>query len=222
VHTGNPLIDDSTAPVVVASDECGYGCWAGPLYVTAVAVPSKWSDPRVKDSKKLSEKQREALHDEFHLKVVNAIHIVQPEEIYRVGVYKALIDAHGKALLMVLKRVTKPSLVIMDGTLPAPQGVPQAISLPKADSLVPACALASIIGKVERDRIMVELAKTYPGYGFARHKGYGTAEHMEALGRLGPCEIHRKSYAPVAKALQAREHRAFFDFFDETEKPGPV
>jgi ribonuclease HII len=196
--------------------------------VCAVALPRDWEDSRVKDSKKLSERQREALHDEFLMKCPNAIHVVQPSEIDEVGVYRALIDAHGKALKMVLQTVRQKwsgdVLIVMDGTLPTPPGVSDAISLPKADNLVPACALASIIGKVYRDRIMVELAKKYEGYGLARHKGYGTAEHMAALTKLGPCEIHRKSYAPVARAIKEREApaRNIFDLIDALEEDESV
>lgn len=208
--TGNSRIDDSTAPWVVASDECGLGSWAGPLYVTAVALPREWTDSRVTDSKDLTPKQREAIHDEFEMKCLNSIVIVNSWEIDKVGMRKALLDAHGKALRMTLQAVRQKwsgdVLIVVDGNMPAPPGVSEAISLPKADSLVPACSLASIIGKVAHDRHMAELAKTYPGYGFSRNQGYGTPEHKEGLRKLGPCEIHRKSYSPIKKALKAMEN----------------
>ena len=86
----------------------------------------------------------------------------------------------------------------MDGNLP----VPDAISLPKADNLVPACSLASIIAKVTRDRIMVELDKLYPEWGFKQHKGYGVPEHQKALDKFGVCPAHRRSYGPVRQALR--------------------
>ncbi len=90
---------------------------------------------------------------------------------------------------------------------------PRVFCLPKADSLVPAVALASIIAKVTRDRMMVEWDKKYPGYGFAHNSGYGTPEHQEALGKLGPCPIHRTQYAPVHRAMTEMRspERALFE-----------
>lgn len=197
-QTGNPDIDRSQAQTVVGSDEVGYGAWAGPLVVAAVATPRDWFDARVKDSKKLSEKTRERLYTEFFGKYPTSVKIVTPTQIDEMGVWKALIYAHEEAIKGVLLRCADKPLVVTDGNVPVTSG--GAISLPKADDLVPAVSLASIIAKVTRDRIMAELAFEYPGYGFARHKGYGTPEHTMFLTQKGPCPAHRLSYEPVSRA----------------------
>lgn len=198
--TGDPRIDLSNHSVIVGSDEAGYGAYAGPLVVAAVATPRDWTDPRVKDSKKLSERQREALYEEFWKPEgfpMNVV-IVEPADIDEKGVWPCLIQAHFDATHGMGHRLVYEPLIVVDGKIP----VQDAISLPKADTLVPACSLASIIAKVTRDRILIELDHTYPEYGFAQHKGYGVPEHQAALDRLGPCPAHRRSYDPVARAVR--------------------
>lgn len=202
--TGNPKIDESTASVVVGSDEVGFGSWAGPLVVAAVATPRNWEDSRVKDSKKLSPRQREALYKEFwQLEgFPMAVQIVEPADIDSKGIWNCLIEAHQEAAASTFWRLVDPPLVIVDGNVPVEKGIP----LPKADLMIPAVSLASIIAKVTRDRLMTELAKKYPGYGFEKHFGYGTPLHQEALNILGPCSIHRQSFDPVARATREAEY----------------
>lgn len=196
--TGDPRIDNSSASVIVGSDEVGFGAWAGPLVVAAVAVPRDWTDPRVKDSKKLSEKRREALYEEFWKPdgFPMCVQVIEPEVIDERGVWACLTQAHYDATHGMDDRLVYEPLIIVDGKIP----VEGAIALPKADNLVPAVALASIIAKVTRDRIMIELDKQYPGYDFASSKGYGVPKHQAALNKLGPCPTHRRSYDPVARA----------------------
>lgn len=206
--TGNPQIDNSTAEWVVGSDEVGYGPWAGPLLVVALALPRDWEDPwGVTDSKKLTKAKRE--------KITKAVLLQPPafsevwvghREIDEKGVYKCLLEAHKKALSSVLEFIPGNPLVVVDGF---PQGagaigVPGAIGLPKADLLVPSVSLASIIAKTRRDALMTAYDKVYPGYNFGKHSGYGVPAHQEALAKLGPCDIHRKSYAPIAKILKSQ------------------
>jgi ribonuclease HII len=109
-------------------------------------------------------------------------------------VYQANIEAHRE----VHRHFGVGALHIADGNLDLGQGI---VSLPKADTLVPAASAASIIAKVTRDREMVELNKVWPGFGFDLHMGYGVPAHQDALAKLGPCPIHRKSYAPIAALL---------------------
>lgn len=196
--TGDPRIDASTAKTVVGSDEVGFGAWAGPLVVAAVAVPRDWSDPRVKDSKKLSERQREALYEEFFKPkgFPMSIVIVESQIIDEKGVWPCLVEAHYDATHGIGDRLVDEPLIIVDGKI----SVKGTIALPKADNLVPAVALASIIAKVTRDRIMVKLDKQFPGYDFSSSKGYGVPKHQAGLEKLGPCPIHRRSYEPVARA----------------------
>lgn len=211
--TGDPRIDESTHSVIVGTDEAGFGAWAGPLVVAAAAVPRDWVDPRVKDSKKLSERQREALYEEFSKSDQFPISwvIVEPAEIDEKGVWNCLIRAHAEAAKGTLWRLAYEPLHVVDGKIPVEGG----ISLPKADNLVPAVALASVFAKVTRDRIMVELDKKYPGYDFAKSRGYGVPKHQLGLKELGPCPVHRRSYGPVAASELPSEPKEAWAFFDE-------
>ena len=208
-QSGNSTVDAHQG-VILGSDEVGYGCWAGPLVVCAVAGPLGWDDPRVKDSKQLSESQLETLYEEFFPdeRFVISLSIVEPQGIDNMGVYHALLYAHREAVESTYSRlVCDPPLVVIDGDLPVHNiGLTcPVVALPKADILVPECALASIIAKVTRDRMMLELDQRFPGYGFSQHVGYGTPQHQEALDKLGPCDIHRTSYKPVRDAIQRRD-----------------
>lgn len=208
--TGNKLIDEGEHPIIIGSDESGYGSMAGPLCVAAVGLPRGFDDPEVKDSKQRTEAQREALYEKYMGDYVSWVEVVEAEAIDRMGVYSALLYAHRTCLQNVLKyqkaddRYVFNPLVVVDGNLPVEQfglGDVPAVALPKADDLVPACSMASIFAKVTRDRIMVEMDAKFPGYGLAEHKGYVTPEHKAALKKLGACPIHRQSYAPVAEVV---------------------
>ena len=207
--TGNRRIDESKALWVVGSDEAGLGSWAGPLLVAAVALTRDWQDLRVTDSKALSERRREALFDEFRDMLSVAAVAIQPRTIDEMGVHKAVIMGHLRVIRKVLKELPGVTpLIVADGNLPLEEV--GAISLPKADALVPAVSMASIFAKVTRDRIMRKLAKRFPGYGLEVHKGYGTQAHQVALQKLGPCFIHRKSYRPVARSMEKIDQSAQF------------
>jgi ribonuclease HII len=186
---------------VCGSDECGYGSWAGPLIVCAAVTPRTWSSPRVTDSKALSPRAREDLDPGLRSSFPYFIVRVDPEEIDRVGVGGALLDAHARAIQGALDKHGFPQMpfVIIDGN----RGILGATPLPKADVLIPAVSVASIIGKVYHDRIMRELDERHPGYGFRTNQGYGSKAHREALDRLGVSPVHRKSYSPMAEMVKA-------------------
>lgn len=216
MKTGNPLIDDSTAEFVIGSDEVGYGALAGPLLVCGTLLPRGWRERDVTDSKAIkNEKKRRRIFERWtqETPIPYALAWVEAPAIDRDGVWEALTGAHRQVLRELVGRATGSHLIVVDGFKHGTQkiGVPDAIGLPKGDLLVPAVSLASIIAKVTRDELMDRLAIHHPGYGFARHKGYGTPEHMEALVRLGPCPIHRRSYLPKDKDLKA------YDFGTEDE-----
>jgi ribonuclease HII len=122
------------------------------------------------------------------------------EEIDEKGVYNILLQLHGECIQagLAAAKVSSEAIAIVDGTL----NIPGAHCLPKADALVPAVSAASILAKVIRDRAMIDADELYPGYGFAKHKGYGVPQHQAALERLGPCALHRRSYEPVAKIIR--------------------
>lgn len=182
---------------VVGSDEAGYGAWAGPLCVAAVLVPAGWVPPLgLGDSKRLSEAQREtvlaALERDPDIK--SRVLMIPATVIDRQGVYVCLRQAH-ETLHQELSWGLEGVRCIADGNLQLQGGIE---SIPKADASVPAVSAASIFAKVMRDTEMVRLAAQFPGYGFEKHKGYGVPMHEESLRKLGPCSIHRMSYAPIA------------------------
>jgi ribonuclease HII len=212
--TGNSRIDSSRSELICGSDEVGYGAWAGPLLVVAVCVPGSWVPPAgLTDSKKLSEEQREALarllRDDPSVRFF--LVPVWPAQIDEVGVYKANIGAHLKAHA----NFEGDMLHVADGNLDLG---PDIVSLPKADTLVPAVSAASVIAKVTRDQFMARLDEKHPGYGFKGHKGYGVPVHQEALDRLGPCDVHRMSYAPVKAARKPDGTPDMFALFDELDQ----
>jgi ribonuclease HII len=202
VKTGIPAIDDARNTCIVGSDEVGLGAWAGPAMVCAAAVFCEWNDLKVTDSKKMTRKARERIYERY----INDDHIVislveiPVEEIDRVGVHEAVRAGHKKAIEGTFWRLVYPPVIVVDGIV-APD-LPNAICLPKADALVPAVSLASVIAKVTRDRMMVELDKQYPGYGLASNMGYGTPSHQQGLIKLGVSPIHRRSFQPIADLLK--------------------
>lgn len=185
--------------LICGVDEAGRGPWAGP--VTAAAVILDPSQPIVglTDSKKISEKKRFALEPEIKSKVAFwCVAHAEPDEIDRINIREATFLAMQRAIAGLGQT---PSRILIDGNalpndLPAP-----AEAIIKGDLKEPAISAASILAKTERDRLMERYCERYPGYGFGGHKGYGTAAHAEALRTLGPCPIHRTSFAPVRKAM---------------------
>ena len=187
---------------VIGADEVGFGSWAGPVLVCAVAVPVTWAAPAgLDDSKKLRPKRREELFDLLRDRLPYASERAESVEIDREGVWPALHRCFRASVQDLLARFPK-ALVVLDGAI---QLECDHLHFPKADGLVPAVMAASVFAKVIRDRHMVEMAQRYPGYGFGKHAGYGTPEHQEALGRLGPTPIHRMSYLPLQKLKTAEE-----------------
>ncbi|MCX6033184.1 MAG: ribonuclease HII [Chloroflexi bacterium] len=184
---------------VAGVDEAGRGAWAGPVVAGAVVFPPDADRlapllGRVDDSKKLSPATRERLFDVIHAHALAiGVGAVMADEIDRSGILPANLRAMRQAILAL---VVAPDFLLLDYlTLPdAP--CPQR-GLPHGDALSLSIAAASIIAKVTRDRWIAAQEAIYPGYGFARHKGYGTAEHQAALARLGPCLLHRRSFRPV-------------------------
>ena len=183
--------------IVAGVDEVGRGPLAGPVCAAAAVLPADFHHRVLNDSKKLSERQREKLFDELTSNgdVVWHCAMLEVDEIDRINILQASREAMRRA---VLGLKVKAHAALIDG-LPVPDfPVPQR-ALVKGDSLSYSIAAASVIAKVTRDRLMVELAQKYPHYGFEQHKGYPTPVHLAALREHGPCEIHRRSFAPVAQ-----------------------
>lgn len=193
----NQLQSEGFYPVA-GIDEAGRGPLAGPVVAAAVILPEGFEADGLNDSKKLSPARREKLHALITAEgsgVVWGLARVEPEDIDRINILKA---THRAMALAAQSLGVIPSMTLIDG-LPV-TGFPYPFrAVVKGDLKSMSIAAASILAKVDRDRIMLEYAKIYPQYGFERHKGYGTKFHLESLKNYGPCEIHRQSFAPVAQ-----------------------
>ena len=191
---------DDTAKVIAGTDEVGRGPLAGDVVAAAVILNPQMAIDGLADSKKLSPNQRLKC---FELIIVNAqafsVARATVDEIDEINILQASLLAMHRA---VKQLHIQPDFVYVDGNhCPAWSYDCQAVV--QGDSLVPAIAAASILAKVTRDQEMERLAELYPLYGFAQHKGYPTPAHLSALDIHGPCEIHRRSFAPVARLLNS-------------------
>ena len=172
-------------------DEAGRGPLAGPVVAGAVVLPKGKRILYVNDSKKLSEKKRDELFDIIKDEALTyAVGIISPERIDEINILQATYEAMRQA---VNKLSVKPDIFLNDAvTIPGIEG--KQVPIIKGDAKSLTIASASILAKVTRDRIMVEYDSMYPEYGFAKHKGYGTKAHIEAIKEYGPCPIHRKTF----------------------------
>ncbi|MDP2124639.1 MAG: ribonuclease HII [Parvibaculum sp.] len=183
--------------VVCGVDEAGRGPWAGPVVAAAVILDAARIPPGLNDSKKLDAARREHLFAQLQESAEIGIGEASVEEIDRLNILKATMLAMSRAVAAL---GTAPHFALIDGNRLPDLACP-ARAIIKGDALSLSVAAASIAAKTVRDRTMCDLARTHPGYGFERHKGYGTAAHGEALSSLGPCAAHRSSFAPIRKML---------------------
>lgn len=179
--------------LVCGIDEAGRGPWAGPVVAAAVVLDPDRIPAGLNDSKKLTEAEREALYDPIIRSARVGIGIADVDRIDRDNILQASLWAMARAM----EQIEGVALALVDGNR-APPLACTVQTIVEGDSRSLSIAAASIIAKVTRDRIMIGHDGTYPEYGFARHKGYGTAFHQQALTRHGPTPLHRKSFAPVA------------------------
>jgi len=184
---------------IAGVDEVGRGPLAGPVMAAAVILPPGLHIPGIDDSKKLSPLKREILFDVITSKALAiGTGIVEPEIIDSINI----LQATRLAMLNAVGQLSPlPDFLLIDGITPINTSIPQK-TIKKGDSLSLSIAAASIIAKVTRDRLMVEMDRRYPGYGFAGHKGYGSALHLEAIRQLGPCPIHRMTFGGVKEHVQ--------------------
>lgn len=193
------LLDAGISPIA-GVDEAGRGACAGPLVVAAVILrdPFAPSLSRIRDSKEISENEREELFDVVGAEAL-AICIIEvsSEEVDSRGVHAANLDGMRRA---VQGLSITPAYVLTDGYVIAGLGLPT-LGVWKGDQVVHTISAASIIAKVTRDRLMREMDLHFPVYGFAKHKGYGTRAHTAALREFGPCQFHRRSFANVASLI---------------------
>jgi len=194
------LLRNAGISPIAGVDEAGRGPCAGPLVVAAVILkdPTAPELSEVRDSKEVSESKREILFDVI-MKLAESVSviIVPPSEIDERGVHAANLDGMRRA---VKGLSIEPAYVLTDGYTIEGLAIPN-VAVWKGDQVVTAISAASIIAKVTRDRIMIELDSKYPQYGFAKHKGYITAVHTKALTEHGPCIEHRTSFSNIAALL---------------------
>ena len=186
------------AGLVAGVDEAGRGPLAGPVFAAAVILDARKPIKGLADSKKLTPLRREKLFDEICAKALCcSIAQASVQEIDEINILQASLLAMRRAVEGLRLRPVK---VLVDGNrIPILDVLAEAIV--QGDALVPAISAASILAKVQRDRWCVQLDAQFPQYGFAKHKGYGTAQHLSALRELGACEQHRKTFRPVAEVL---------------------
>ncbi len=183
-------------------DEAGRGPLAGPVVAAAVILPPQYHLPGLTDSKQLTAIQRESLYADIVTQALAwSVGRAEVEEIDRLDIFRASLLAMQRAILAL---AINPQCVFVDGRhcpkIPYP-----CIAIIEGDSKIPAISAASVIAKVTRDREMTELDKQYPQYGFAEHKGYSTAKHLQTLKEFGASPLHRQSFAPVREVLPNRQ-----------------
>ena len=185
-------IEDSLGlHLICGVDEAGRGPLAGPVCAAAVILPEHLQIPGLNDSKKLTDKKRRELFPVIQEQAIAyGIGLASEQEIDEINILQATFLAMRRALDQLTVR---PEIALIDGNRETDFGLPVK-TVVKGDSLSANIAAASVLAKVTRDNIMVELAQQYPEYGFEIHKGYGTKAHYEALRTYGPCPIHRKTF----------------------------
>ena len=183
--------------VVAGLDEAGRGAWAGPVVAGAVILPP---EPErlletlagVDDSKRLTPAARDGLYDRIRSVAATAVGVIPARVIDEIGI----LNATYRAMEAALAALPQPPDALLIDYIPRPLGDWEQKRLVRGEGASLSIAAASIIAKVHRDRLLVALDEQYPGYGFARHKGYGTKQHQRAIAELGPAPIHRLSWGP--------------------------
>ncbi|MBF8265396.1 MAG: Ribonuclease H [Dehalococcoidia bacterium] len=184
---------------IAGLDEVGRGALAGPVGAGAVILPTNIDISLldgVRDSKELTPAQRESLSPRIKkVALAFGIGMVSSEMVDEIGI----VEATRRAMAQAIKKLgVSPEFLLVDA-LKLPKILLPQKAIIDGDKLSLSIACASIIAKVARDHLMINVEKKYPGYGFARHKGYGTPEHLDCLERFGPCPIHRRTFAPIAQ-----------------------
>jgi ribonuclease HII len=193
-------------PHIAGLDEAGRGAWAGPVAAAAVILPPKPNISKqlegVRDSKQMTARQREYWTKEIKARAAAwAVGFASSQEIDAIGIVPSTRLAMQRALEQLNHA---PQHLLIDALLLHTIDFSQT-SIIRGDSTSLSIAAASVLAKTARDAVMVSMDNTHPGYTFAHHKGYGTRQHQTALARLGPCEIHRQSFAPIRRLLERED-----------------
>ena len=187
---------------VIGVDEAGRGPWAGPVVAAAVLLDPARIPQGIADSKELDADERSSLYATIVASSRYGVGIADVERLDRDNILNATMWAMSEAVRQLQATSgERAKLALIDGDRAPRLSIP-ARTIVKGDARCLSIAAASIIAKVTRDRMMIEHAERFPGYGFERHKGYGTKEHQEAIARRGVCALHRRSFKPIQLALQ--------------------
>ena len=191
---GLPSFCGPIAGPIAGIDEAGRGCLAGPVVAAACILPADFDLPGLTDSKALTSARRETLAHAIRAQAVAwSLGLAWPPEIDRINILQATLRSMERAVATLR---TLPALLVIDGNQTCRASIPQRTVI-GGDLLIPAISAASILAKTFRDHLMARLDRRHPGYNLATHKGYGTAEHLAALRRLGPSPIHRLTFRGV-------------------------
>lgn len=185
--------------IIAGTDEAGRGPLYGPVVAACVVLPKDFNLEGLNDSKKLSEKKRNLFYDYIIENTIYGIGIISPEEIDKINIY----EASRKAMKIAIEEVQKqiPVEYVLTDAMPIDLNIP-VMPIIKGDAKSITIAAASVIAKVTRDRILYEVDKKHPEYGFKNHKGYPTKKHLEAINKYGLIEGYRKTYGPIKNYLE--------------------
>jgi ribonuclease HII len=189
------------AGLIAGVDEAGRGPWAGPVVAAAVIFRDGGRLDGLNDSKKLKAEQRNALYAQIRERAFVGVSIISVEEIDRINILWATMAAMRSAVEQLAGPVA--TTVLVDGNR-CPEIRHKAVPVVNGDAICPSIAAASIVAKVTRDRLMIELGEGFPDYGWCDNKGYGTPAHSEAIARFGVTPHHRRSFAPIRAALERK------------------
>jgi len=198
-HLEEMLIDKGYS-AICGVDEVGRGPLAGPVVAAAIIIPHGVEIDGIRDSKKLSAARREIIFETIaELELPCAVGVIDNETIDKMNILKASLMAMRKA---VMELEQAPDFVLVDGNFPVPNISQPQFAIVRGDDRCQSIGAASIVAKVTRDRIMDKYQDIYPAFSFSKHKGYPTKAHLEELKKHGPCDIHRRSFKPVASVIQ--------------------
>lgn len=185
--------------IIGGTDEAGRGPLYGPVVAACVVLPKNFKLDGLNDSKKLSEKKRNIFYDYLINNTIYGIGIISPEEIDKINIY----EASRKAMIMAIKEVQKQVNLeyVLSDAMPMDIDIP-VMPIIKGDAKSMSIAAASVIAKVTRDRILYEIDKMHPEYGFKNHKGYPTKKHLEAINKYGLIDGYRKTYGPIKNYIE--------------------
>ena len=185
--------------IIGGTDEAGRGPLYGPVVAACVVLPQNYKLDGLNDSKKLTEKKRNIFYDYIVKNTIYGIGVVSPEEIDKINIY----EASRKAMIIAIKQVQKQIKLeyVLSDAMPIKIDIP-VLPIVKGDAKSITIAAASVIAKVTRDRMLYEIDKKYPEYGFKNHKGYPTKKHLEAINKYGLIDGYRKTYGPIKKYIE--------------------